>query len=317
MVCEMQSVWITGGKGFVGRHLAAYAARQGCRVFGIGHGLWPPEHAARWYYSHWSNGEIESANLSQLASVSGRPDTIYHLAGGSSVGASLQNPHEDFRRTVETTARLLEWVRLNAAQTRVVGVSSAAVYGVGHSGPIAEDAAISPYSPYGVHKAMMENLFRSYCENFGLSAVLVRLFSVYGSGLRKQLLWDICSKLAAGGQLELGGTGAEIRDWLHVADAANVLWLARNECDQACRTLNGGTGLGANVARIAALVCANWGVMPEIRFSGTARRGDPAELVADIRRVRQLGFEPAVMLEEGIRETVEWFKSERGRSSSV
>src|SRR5213593_4723300 len=107
----MSTIWITGGRGFIGRHLARFVAGQDHRVLGIGHGLWPAEAARKWSYSYWCNGEIESSNLSQLVSVSGLPDTIYHLAGGSSVGASFQNPYEDFSRTVGTTVRLLEWVR--------------------------------------------------------------------------------------------------------------------------------------------------------------------------------------------------------------
>ena len=101
--------------------------------------------------------------------------------GGSSVGLSLQNPLDDFTRTVETTARLLEWTRIHAAEAKIVAVSSAAVYGGGHSRPIPESAPIRPYSPYGHHKSMMEALCRSYGENFGLRDAIVRLFSVYGA----------------------------------------------------------------------------------------------------------------------------------------
>jgi len=315
----MGVIWITGGKGFIGRHLARFAARQGHRIFGIGHGLWPAEDAHGWSYSAWSNGEIEAANLSQLAHVSGLPETIYHLAGGSSVGASFQNPYEDFCRTVETTGRLLEWVRLNAASAAVVSVSSAAVYGSGHVGRIAEDAVISPYSPYGFHKAMMESICRSYGENFGLRAAVVRLFSVYGPGLEKQLIWDICSKLAAahGGPVDLGGTGNEVRDWLHVSDAAPLLWMAREECGAAGPVINGGTGVGTSISDVAQLVCGAWGTSATIQFSGTARRGDPPSLVADVARAGRLGFRPAVSLESGIRETVDWFKKHRGRSSGA
>lgn len=307
----MQAIWITGGRGFIGRHLARHVAGQGFRVFGIGHGLWPRERAADWSYSHWSNGEVEPANLSQLLTVSGAPDTIFHLAGGSSVGASFENPHEDFSRTVETAARLLEWVRLNSPASKVVAVSSAAVYGSGHSGPIPSGTPLAPYSPYGAHKTMMEGLFRSYSENFGLQTVVVRLFSVYGAGLEKQLIWDICCKLAEHAVVRLGGTGLEVRDWLHVTDAARLLWVARTQCSRGCEALNGGTGIGTSVSEVAALVRNAWGGSAAIEFSGQARKGDPACLIAAVREDSALEFEPRVSLEEGIQEAVDWFKRNR------
>jgi len=307
----MTTIWITGGKGFIGRHLARQVSENGDIVSGIGHGLWPAEEAGKWGYSNWSNGEIDAANLSQLARSSGLPDVVYHLAGGSSVGASLQNPHEDFRRTVASTAQLLEWLRLNAPDASVVGVSSAAVYGAVHAGPIPEDAAITPYSPYGTHKAMMESLCRSYAENFGLRVAIVRLFSVYGAGLEKQLIWDLCCKLAAAksSTVVLGGTGRELRDWLHVNDAAALLVLVRARCEAGCPAINGGTGIATSTRKVAEMVSQAWGNGASVEFSGVARKGDPASLVADCTQASKLGFKTRILLAEGIREAVSWYKS--------
>ncbi len=306
----MTTIWITGGKGFIGKHLARLVSTHTSQVFGIGHGLWPNEEAEKWGYAKWCNGEIEAANLSQLAQVSGLPDIVYHLAGGSSVGASLQNPYEDFYRSVASTSRLLEWLRLNAPDVRIISVSSAAVYGAGHAAGIAEDTVISPYSPYGAHKAMMEALCRSYAENFGLHVAIVRLFSVYGAGLEKQLIWDLCCKLAVGNSLVvLGGTGRELRDWLHVSDAAALLWLARTRCGESCAIVNGGTGVATPIRAVAETVCEAWGGAASIEFSGVARKGDPPSLVAECARAIQLGFTPRVTLAEGIPKAVDWFKS--------
>lgn len=309
----MTTTWITGGKGFIGRHLARLVSGHGNRVCGIGHGLWPAEEARKWGYATWCNGEIEAANLSQLAQDSGLPDIVYHLAGGSSVGASFQHPREDFCRSVESTSRLLEWWRLNAPDARIVSVSSAAVYGIAPTGSIPEHAGLSPYSPYGAHKAMMESLCRAYAGNFGLHVAIVRMFSVYGAGLEKQLVWDLCGKLAVSGNspVVLGGTGDELRDWLHVSDAAALLWLARAQCDGSCPVVNGGTGIATSIREVAGMVCETWGGDAGVEFSGIARAGDPPCLVADCTRAIQLGFKPGVMLAEGIREAVGWFKARK------
>ncbi|MBH0200483.1 MAG: NAD-dependent epimerase/dehydratase family protein, partial [Nitrospira sp.] len=165
--------------------------------------------------------------------------------------------------------------------------------------------------PYGSHKAMMESLCRLYAGNFGLRVAIVRMFSVYGAGLEKQLIWDLCGKLARSGNspVILGGTGEELRDWLHVSDAAALLWLARDRCDGRASALNGGTGVGTSIRDVAGLVCEAWGGGAGVEFSGIARAGDPPSLVADCSEAFEVGFRPGVMLGEGIRETVGWFKA--------
>lgn len=101
--------------------------------------------------------------------------------------ASFANPLENFSRTVSTSARLLDWLRVAAPEARVVAASNAAVYGAQYDGPIEEDFATHPFSPYGHHKLMMEQLCREYADTFRLRCTIVRLFSVYGPWLRKQL----------------------------------------------------------------------------------------------------------------------------------
>lgn len=305
-------MWITGGRGFIGRHLARRLARMGHRVAGLGHGLWSEAEAARWGYARWVNGSVEAANLAQLARDAGSPEIIYHLAGGSSVGAAFANPHEDFRRTVVSSADLLDWMRLGAPNAKLVAVSSAAVYGAGHGGPIGEDAPTRPYSPYGVHKRMMEDLARSYAIDFGVSVAIVRLFSVYGPGLRKQLLWDLCQKLAAEpDEVLLGGGGGELRDWTHIEDIIRLLDHAARFASMEAPILNGGSGVATSVRDVAALVTRAWGCAAPIVFSGRSRPGDPQSLVADPIRLNAGGFAFAMPLVDGIADYVRWF---RGRA---
>lgn len=306
----MANIWITGAHGFIGRHLASWLARRGHAVSGIGHGLWPESEASAWGVQRWINGDIHASNLKQLSRLSGAPDCIFHLAGGSSVGAAIANPHEDFARTVATTAELLDWMRQDACTTRLVAISSAAVYGAGHEGPVSEDQAQLPFSPYGYHKLMMEQLCRSHAVTYGIPILIVRLFSVYGSGLKKQLLWDICTKLASGARvLELGGSGNELRDWTDVRDVARVLELAMNVGVElnTMAVMNAGTGLGTSVREIAAGVLACWPSEAAVEFNGRSRPGDPFSLIAEGSYLRKLGFEWNVPLERGLKDYVQWY----------
>jgi UDP-glucose 4-epimerase len=208
------------------------------------------------------------------------PHRVIHLAGGSSVGPSLAAPAEDFARTVGATISLLEWIRQQAPSALVVLASSAAVYGNAATVPIGEDTPRAPLSPYGAHKAMMEAAAASWAGNFGLRVVLVRLFSVYGPGLRKQLVWEVLNRLARGERrLSLGGTGSETRDWLHIADAASMLVAAAGLASPAAPGFNGCTGTPVSVRDTVLALAQGFGADVDLVFDGQSRVGDPAHLV--------------------------------------
>jgi UDP-glucose 4-epimerase len=305
------TVWITGANGFIGRHLARALADAGHSVHGVGHGALEEIEKNRLGLQLWLNGEIDATNLNALAVRSGLPSTVFHLAGGSSVGLSISQPHEDFFRTVVSTARLLEWLRGSAPECRLISVSSAAVYGANHQGPISEDALTLPMSPYGQHKLMMEQLCQSYANTFGLRSTVTRLFSVYGPHLRKQLLWDLCWRLYRGDRtLVLGGTGAEMRDWTDVRDVAHFL-VKVNDRPQSkpFEVMNGGSGIGTSVAEIAGTLTRSWSRDIAVKFSGVVREGDPFSLVADSTFARAVRFNWQIPVAQGITDYVSWFKA--------
>jgi UDP-glucose 4-epimerase len=304
------SIWVTGAKGFVGGYLARELANAGHEVHGIGHGALEDPDKRRLGLQIWINGEIDATNLNALAIRSGLPTTVYHLAGGSSVGLSISQPYEDFFRTVVSTARLLDWLRSSAPECRLISVSSAAVYGANHEGPISQNGATLPMSPYGQHKLMMEQMCRSYAVTFGIRSTVARLFSVYGPHLRKQLLWDLCSRLHGGEQtLVLGGTGAEMRDWTDVRDVARFL-VKLNDIPQSkpFQIINGGSGIGTTVAEIAEILTRNWGGDIGVKFSGVVRAGDPFSLVAASDWAHATGFAWQIPVAKGLSDYVCWFK---------
>jgi UDP-glucose 4-epimerase len=306
------NVWITGANGFIGRYLARELADAGHMVHGIGHGAIGGPEQRRIGLRTWLNGEIDSANLNAMASGYGMPSKVFHLAGGSSVGLSIALPLEDFSRTVASTARLMEWLRGAAPESRLIVASSAAVYGAEHPGPIAENAVLAPMSPYGQHKLMMEQLCQSYGLTFGIRSTVVRLFSVYGAHLRKQLLWDVCNRLAQGERtLMLGGTGEEIRDWTDVRDVVRLLARVGDEPqEQALGVINGGSGRGTSVAEVANLLVKYWGGEVTVGYSGTVRAGDPFSLLADDGELRRVAFDWQIPIDQGLEDYVSWFKGQ-------
>jgi UDP-glucose 4-epimerase len=284
--------------------VAKVFSQSGWLVTGVGHGTWSGEEFRHWGLSAWHASDI---TFEALLASGGEPDVVVHCAGSGHVGFSLTHPLQDFQRNVDTTAAVLEFVRTRAPRAMMLMTSSAAVYGDAAQGPISEDAEARPLSPYGMHKKIAEHLCASYAHSFGLRTVVLRLFSVYGPGLRKQLLWDACNRLKTEAP-EFSGTGGELRDWLHVSDAAALILAVAGAGGATHAVLNGGTGAGTAVSEVLAELAAVLGT-PAARFSGKLRPGDPSSLVADASRARALGWRPHYDWRRGIREYADCFRS--------
>lgn len=308
----MDCVWITGASGFIGRHLMEHICSLGgndrLAIGVVGHGC----NGNRFGWRHsvsTIDGSITCENLSRLQDLTGRPSTVIHLAGGASVGQSLKEPKIDFQKTVVASLELLEWARLQSCETDIVFVSSAAVYGAGYSRPISESDACTPFSPYGHHKAAAEGLFKSYASAYKIKSVIVRPFSVYGPLLRKQLIFDICRRLATSpAALTLHGTGEEMRDWLYVEDLAQILWMSCRLTALDVPVINACSGEAKTVREVAEQICMAWDIDCPIFFNGIVRNGDPASLIGNASKLHDLGFATSKTWNAGIASMVEWFK---------
>jgi len=299
------TILITGACGFLGKHIARECADKGYTTVGIGHGSWSKAEWSRWGLSEWHESDITKE---ALRSYGGSPSLILHCAGSESVGFSLAHPAQDFDRTVVTTREVLEYIRLWRPGARVVLPSSASVYGNATRVPIAVSTPLHPVSPYGVNKQIAEQLCLSYAEHFGVAVAIVRLFSVYGVGLRKQLFWDACTRLSRGPTI-FSGSGDETRDWLHVEDAARLMLTAGLFNTASRLVINGATGIGLPTSKVVRSIANAFGDYNLAAFSGNCRPGDPVHLVADMRESEMLGWHPNRNLEVELAKYVDWFKA--------
>ena len=292
--------FVTGAAGFLGGAVSGALVRAGWRVASFDRS---PGWAAG--CAHWITGDVHRDALASAAAETGPPDVVFHAAGGGSVGASVADPEGDFARTVLSLRETLAFLQAEAPGARLIYPSSAAVYGAASAGPLAEDAPLDPISPYGRHKVQAE----AEIAAAGLDAVILRFFSLYGPGLRKQLLWDLARRLAAAPvRLELSGTGEELRDFLFVDDAVRLVGAAAGlGPTDGPLILNGGRGEAISVRRAAEILAQALGSDAAIGFSGETRAGDPAALVADAARSGPLGFTPQVSFEDGARRFARWF----------
>jgi UDP-glucose 4-epimerase len=292
---------VTGAAGFIGAYVVRQLLDEGYAVIGIGHPGSTPFCAPGYT---WHEAEVDESSLRALGCV---PDMVIHCAGSASVARSIESPEEERRRTIGSAAAVLDFAAALAPKAKLVLISSAAVYGHVESQPIAESEPLVPVSPYGEYKRQAEELWRAHSAFHKLQGVIVRLFSVYGEGLRKQLLWDACRKLSAGNR-EFGGTGDESRDWLHAADAARLLVLAARHANQACPVVNGGTGQAIPVREVLAELSNALELTGAPHFNGVARPGDPVRYLADVSRAQAWRWEPEIEWRQGIRRYARWFR---------
>src|SRR5688572_30194267 len=211
---------VTGMGGFLGRCAVAHFAALGFRVTGIGHGI-PPAVSGD---VDCRVGDVSRESLRALIAERGRPTVLLHAAGTGSVAAAAADPAKETARTIGTLEAAIAALRELSPDATLVYPSSVAVYGDTGPQPAPESFPLRPQSEYARLKVSAEALCLE--RSPGPCAVL-RFSSLYGPGLRKQLLWDLSKRLRDGSRLlDLGGTGEESRDFLHGADAARIIALA-------------------------------------------------------------------------------------------
>lgn len=299
----MLTAWITGAGGFIGRYVAKEYKEKGYYVVGIGHGTVDEEYS-KWGLDEWHCGDIAVELLRKIRRF---PDVIVHCAGGSSVGKSVVEPRVDYIKTVDSISCVLEYMRIYAKEAKLVYLSSAAVYGITDKLPIDVDCKLAPISPYGFHKKMAEDLCVMYGRQYGIKSVILRLFSVYGNGLRKQLLWDACKKVNSGVNTFFG-TGEETRDWIHVSDVARYLAEACQYASIKSPSFNLAYGKGVRIADVLNILFKCMGTAQKPVFDGQKDVGNPAHYWADISGIKLWQTKPGIILEDGIKSYVEWFE---------
>lgn len=303
---EKQLIVVTGGAGFLGRHIARRLASEGYRVVGVGHGVLSLTEQKESGYQNWYTSSLNADVMGLVVSQSGKPYGIIHAAGAGSVGRVANAPLSNFYGTVAATAELLEALRLHAPEARLVMLSSAAVYGHQKSAFIAESAPRNPVSVYGLHKALSEDLCLDAASRWALNLSIVRFFSVYGEGLKKQLFWDIVQKIRGGKTVTLMGSGQETRDFIHVNDAADIVPSLLQRADPQPLILNGGTGIATTIESASRALVEASGISSRIHFTGEIVESDPRHLVADSSRLKDFGLTPKVDLCAGIKSYWGW-----------
>lgn len=294
-------ILIIGSKGFIGSHLM--------RFFADRHDIWGCDIIEDSSYNYIKLPEVADAFLKIFRMK--QWDVCINCSGSASVPMSLQRPLNDFELNTANVGRMLDAIRETGGYCRFINMSSAAVYGNPAHLPIRETDPVQPVSPYGCHKLMAEQLCSEYYRFWGVRSCSVRLFSAYGPGLRKQLLWDVAMKASKNDSIELFGTGNETRDFIYVTDIARMIGIVIDNDYFGDKIINCANGVQISVREIVSTIMTELDCRKPVVFQGQNRAGDPLNWEADISEARRLGYSPSVEITSGIHNYISWLKEER------
>jgi UDP-glucose 4-epimerase len=303
-----KKVLVTGAKGFIGSNVVNFFKKLDYETFGVGHGQLDEQHCRSIGLDYWFQDDI---SIDTLRGINRKFDVIVHCAGSGSVGFSVNHPYDDFRKTVDGTLEVLEYIRLFNSDAYLIYPSSPSVQGQIVNLKINENDTGVPISPYGYHKRIAEDLCASYSKKFGINVAVVRLFSVYGNGLKKQLLWDACKKLhnAHEKTVEFFGTGEESRDFVHISDVLSLFECILKQKPNRI-IVNCGTGCSVTIHDVVYMINSRMVNNSDIIFNNNVDLGNPKHYCADIVLSKSTGWAPKVNFKQGLAEYLDWFLEE-------
>jgi dTDP-glucose 4,6-dehydratase/UDP-glucose 4-epimerase len=302
----MKNVLITGAKGFIGRNVAKHFKSKLYNVIGIDKEKWPEHQSKPYGIDIYIESDID---VPILKTLSIRFDLIIHCAGGSSVNYSFQNPQDDYNATVLSLVNTLEYMRLYNPSANLIYLSSAAVYGNPSTLPVSEDAPLNPLSPYGWNKLHAENLCKEYIALYNLKIAILRIFSTYGPGLRKQIFWDIYNKSLQNKSLQFFGSGIETRDFIYIDDLVGLIAQISEQANFTNNIYNCANGEQVTIKYIVTTLLKELEFEHDYGFNNETRLGDPIHWEANIKKIIDLGYKQNVSIENGITLLSNWFKN--------
>jgi nucleoside-diphosphate-sugar epimerase len=325
---EGRPVCVTGGAGFIGGHLvdallslgASIAVLDDLSNSSLDHlaGLIELE-PERVRFVHGSILDDDA-----VADATEESRTIFHLAAIGSVPRSIEQPQRSWSVNATGTIRILEAARKEWAgrsgpgsRERVVFAASSSAYGDEPSLPKVESQLPRPMSPYAASKLAGEQALAAWSRSYGLGSVGLRYFNIFGprqpaDSAYAAVIAAFARRLLAGEQPTIYGDGTQSRDFTSVTNAVLATLLAgASERPLAGDVINVGTGKRTTLRDLARLMADRCGAPQVQPVFAPPRVGDVPHSLADITRARDLlGYTPLETLEEGLNETVAWYKSE-------
>lgn len=305
---------VTGVAGFIGRSIAAALLARGDQVRGMDNFI----SGKRANLAGLEAMEFLEADLTDPAACAkacAGIDIVFHEAALASVPRSVADPVSTNRNCVEATLNLLVAAR-EAGVRRVIYAGSSSAYGETPALPKREDMPTQPLSPYAVAKLAGEHYMQSFTRVYGLETTVIRYFNVFGpyqdpGSQYSGVLAIFCRRMLAGEQPTIYGDGNQSRDFTYIDNVvhANLLAATAPAEKVSGQMMNVATGTRITLNQTFDILCELTGYRGRPAFA-PQRAGDIRDSLADIERAHDLlGYEPIVDFREGLRRTVEWYRT--------
>lgn len=310
----MTKYLVTGAAGFIGRSLAAALLARGEHVRGVDSFITGKRaNLVGLEAMDFIEGDVNDAAV--CAEVCDGIDVVFHEAALASVPRSVEDPLSTNANGVDATLKLLVAARA-AGVRRIVYAGSSSAYGDAPTLPKHEAMPTNPISPYAVAKLAGEHYMRSFAHVYGMETVVLRYFNVFGpfqsaDSPYSGVLAKFCHLMLAGKQPTIFGDGTQGRDFTYIDNVvcANLLAACAPAEKVAGKTMNAATGMRITLNEVFDILRDLTGYEGSAAY-GPPRAGDIRDSLADIGLSEKLlGYKPQVNFREGLRRTVEWYRS--------
>ena len=309
----MSHFLVTGGAGFIGSHLSEELVRRGHRVR-VADNL---SSGKRANLAHIHGPEILEGDVADLAFAKRAVDGceyVLHQAAIPSVPRSVKDPVSSNRANVDGTLNVLIAAR-DAGVKRLVFAGSSSAYGDTPTLPKHEEMPTQPLSPYALQKVVGEQYLQMFTRLYGLETVAIRYFNVFGprqdpTSPYSGVISVFATALLENRSPQIFGNGEQTRDFTYVANVVDGVLRACDATAVSGEVINVATGGRVSLNELFRVMRGLIGATVEPTYA-EGRAGDVRDSQADISKARRLlGYEPIVDFEEGLRRTVEWYRSE-------
>jgi len=287
-------ILVTGGSGFIGKHLVRRLREKGDEVTVVDLKPFPDNETP------CIVGDLRD-RATTIKALSKGFDAVVHLAAITSVLQSVKDPEAVFDTNVLATHYLLERCRELGVNKFVLASSNAVVGNVG-SATINEDMVLSPLTPYGATKAAGEMLMSAYSASYQMLTCALRFTNIYGIGMQAKdsVVARMMKAALADSGIQIYGDGNQIRDYLYVLDAVSSIELGLSLPQS--NTLTIGLGRSVSMNELYDLTCQATGI--DIKKEHIeAKAGEMPAVIVDTAKAKSLGFSIAYDLEDGLAAT--------------